>query len=106
MPKKAGNPECLVPTVKHGGRSVMIWAEISWYSAGPTSTMSGQITASDCVDISGNQVHPTVQMLPPNNDAVFKMTVCPNTHPEVFSLGLSSMKMHFNIFPGQHNRHT
>jgi hypothetical protein len=25
--KEAHNPECLVPTVKYGGRSVMIWAD-------------------------------------------------------------------------------
>jgi len=34
-PKEACSPECLVQTVKHGGGSVMIWAAISWYSAGP-----------------------------------------------------------------------
>ena len=27
----------------------------------------------------------------------FKMTVCPYTHPKVFSLGLRSMKIHFKI---------
>jgi hypothetical protein len=26
IPKDAYNPECLVPTVKHGSRAVMIWA--------------------------------------------------------------------------------
>jgi hypothetical protein len=31
-PKEAYNPECLVPTVKHGGGSVMVWAPISWYN--------------------------------------------------------------------------
>jgi hypothetical protein len=31
-PKEAYNPECLVPTVKHGGGSVMVWAAISWYN--------------------------------------------------------------------------
>jgi hypothetical protein len=50
----------------------MIWATISWYSAGPIITMNGRITASDCVNISGNQVHPTGQILLSNNDKVFQ----------------------------------
>ena len=63
MPMEAYNPECLVPTVIHGGRSVTIWAAISWYSGGPIITLNGQITTGDYVDILGNQVHPMVQML-------------------------------------------
>jgi hypothetical protein len=31
-PKEAYNPECLVPTVKHGRGSITVWAAISWYS--------------------------------------------------------------------------
>jgi len=31
IPKEAYNPECLVPTVKHGSRSVMIWAASVFY---------------------------------------------------------------------------
>ena len=50
----------------------MIWATISWYSAGPIITLNGRITTSDCVNISGNQAHPTVQILSPNNDKVFQ----------------------------------
>jgi hypothetical protein len=68
---EAYNPECLIPVVKHGGRSVVVWAAISWYSAGHLITLHGQITASDCMDILGNQVHPMVWMFP-NNDAVFQ----------------------------------
>jgi len=41
MPKEAYNSECLVPTVEHGGRSVMIWAPIHWYSGGPIITTNG-----------------------------------------------------------------
>ena len=70
-PKETHNPEFLVPTVKHGGGSVIIWPTISWYSAGPIIILHGRITASDYVDISGNQVQPMVQMLFPNNDAIF-----------------------------------
>ena len=71
MPKEACNPESLVPTVKCEGGSVMIWATISWYSAGAVITLNDQITASDYVDILGNQVHPMVQKFP-NNDAIFQ----------------------------------
>ena len=45
---------------------------ISWYSDGPIISLNGQITASDYVDTVENQVHPTVQILFPNNDAIFQ----------------------------------
>ena len=64
----------------------MIWAAISWYSAGPIDTLSGQITASDYVDISGTQLHPMVQTLFPNNEAIFQEDICPYTQPQVFNL--------------------
>ena len=53
----------LVSAVKDGGGSVTIWAAISWYSFGLVITLSGQITASDYVDILGNQVHLVFQRL-------------------------------------------
>ena len=76
IPKEAYNPACLVPTVKHGGGSVMIWATISWYSAGPVITLSGLIAASHYADSLGSQVHPMVRMFP-NNDAVFQDSSLP-----------------------------
>ena len=71
MPKEVYNNELLVPTVTHGGGSAVIWAALSWYSAGSKITVSGRTTASDCVYISGSQLHPAVQMQFPNNDAAF-----------------------------------
>jgi hypothetical protein len=41
--KKACKPECLVPTVKHGDGSVMIWASVYWYSASPIIALNGRI---------------------------------------------------------------
>jgi hypothetical protein len=70
-PMEACNPECQVRVVKHGGGSVVVWAAISWYSAGRLITLHGQITASDYMDILGNQVHPVVRMFT-NSDAVFQ----------------------------------
>ena len=68
-PKEAYSHKCLVPTVKHGGSSVMIWAVISWYSVGP---LNGRITASNYVDISVNQVHTMKQKLFHIGDAIFQ----------------------------------
>jgi transposase len=42
------------------------------YSVFPIITIHGRITARECVDRLGNQVHPMIQMLFPNNDGVFQ----------------------------------
>jgi hypothetical protein len=54
------------------------------------------------VDRLGNQVHPVIQMLFPN-DAIFQDDSAPIHTAELFSHGLKSMKVNFIIFPGQHN---
>jgi hypothetical protein len=69
-PKEAHNSECLVPTVKHGEGSVMVWAAILLYSVAPTITLHGRITARKYVDRLGNQVHPMIQTLFPNDSVL------------------------------------
>jgi hypothetical protein len=49
------------------GRNTMVQ-----YSVGPIITLHGRITAWEYVDRLCNQVHPMVQTLFPNNDAVFR----------------------------------
>ena len=71
MPREAYNPEWLFPTVKHRGGCVVIWAGIAWYSDGPIITVNGEITASEYVDILGNQVYQMVEIFP-NINAVFQ----------------------------------
>jgi hypothetical protein len=55
------------------------------------------------MDRLGNQVHPMIQALFLSNVAVFQHDNAPITQLELFSHGLKSMKVNFNIFPGQHN---
>jgi hypothetical protein len=67
--KEAYNPECLVPTVKHRGDSVMVWAATSWYCVGPNITLHGQIIAR-----LDNHMQPMIQMLFPNKMQFPKMS--------------------------------
>jgi hypothetical protein len=105
-PKEAYNPESLVPTVKHGRGSVMIWAAISWYSAGPLITLNGRIAAREYVDILGNQVHPTVQMLFANNEAIFQYDNSPTHTPRSVQPWFEEHGDAFQHYADQHNRHT
>ena len=69
-PKEVYNPECLVPTVQYGARTVMIWAPI--FSILLVLHYSERMNARVYVDILGSQVHPMVQVLFPNIDAIFQ----------------------------------
>jgi hypothetical protein len=52
----------------HGlGRNIVVH-----YSVGPIITLHGRITAREYVDRLGNQVHPMIQTLFLNNDALFQ----------------------------------
>jgi hypothetical protein len=75
---------------------------VEQYSVGPIITLHGRITAREYVDRLSNQVHPMIQTLFPNGDAVFQDSA-PFTQLELFSHGLKSMIVKFNIFLGQHN---
>jgi hypothetical protein len=58
------------------------------------------------VDRSSKQVHPMIQTLFPNNDAVSQDDNGPiNTQLELFSHALKTINVNFNIFPGLHSHH-
>jgi len=84
----------------------MIWAAVSRYSAGPIITQYAPFTASSYVDIFVNQVHRTVQMLFPTNDAIFQDDNSPIHTARSVQSWFEEHKWHFNIFPGQHNQQT
>jgi hypothetical protein len=47
------------------------------------TTLHDKITAREYVDRLGNQVHPNIQMLFPNNDAISKNTMPPFTQTKL-----------------------
>jgi hypothetical protein len=58
--------------VKQSDDSMMVWAAMSWYSVCPIVILNGRITAREYVDMLGNEAHPMIQTLFPNNDEVFQ----------------------------------
>jgi hypothetical protein len=82
----------------------MVWETTSWYSVGPIITLHGRVSARECVDRVGNHVHPMVQTLFPNKDAVSQDDIAHiHTAGTVQSL-FGEHEGEFSIFPGQHNR--
>jgi hypothetical protein len=77
--KEDYNPECLVPTVKHGGSDGLGSNIAVQYSVGPIITLHCQISAREYVGRLGNQVHPVIQTLFLNNDALFQDDNAPFT---------------------------
>jgi hypothetical protein len=72
------------------------------YSVDTIITFHGRITARECMDRLGNEVHTMIQTSFLNNDAVFQDNNAPLTLLELFSHSLKSMKVNFSTFPGQH----
>jgi hypothetical protein len=66
-PKEAYSPQCLVPTVKHSGRSCdgLNNNIVVQDSVGPIITLHGQIDVREYVDKMGSQVHLINQKLFP-----------------------------------------
>ena len=100
-PKQAYDPDCLLPTVKHGGGSVMIWAVISCYSASPLIPITGRMNISISLMMKFLiWLAYYCQTLPYS-----RVIMCLYTQSKRFSLGLRSIRIS-NIFLDQHNRQT
>ena len=72
QPREACDHDYLLPTVKHGIGSVMVWAAISWNSLRPTVALHGRINSKDYLNILGDYVHPMVQALFADGDGIFQ----------------------------------
>ena len=69
-PKDAYHPD--MPRVKHGDRSVMVYAAILWHYLGHILVLDGHVTTKDYQTILEDHVHPMVQTLYPEGGAVYQ----------------------------------
>lgn len=56
-PDETYDLDCLKPTVKHGGGSVMVWGAISWHGVGPIIAVKGTMKAEHYLSVLENQVY-------------------------------------------------
>jgi hypothetical protein len=71
-PREAFTPDCLVPTVKHGGGSMLVWGAISWRGLGPLVILHGRVTAAHYENLLADHVHPMVQTLFPGERPLYQ----------------------------------
>ncbi|GFX53717.1 transposable element Tcb1 transposase [Trichonephila clavipes] len=64
--------DCLVPTVKLGGGSVMVWAAISSRRSGPLVVFRKRITGDHYRSILADHLHPMLQTLFPGERPLFQ----------------------------------
>ncbi|CAB4389996.1 unnamed protein product [Rhizophagus irregularis] len=61
---EAYNQNCIQPTVKFGGGSVMFWGCFGWHGVGPLVVVEGNMNSDDYVNILANHFIPWVNNYP------------------------------------------
>ena len=99
-PSKAYDRHCLLPRVKPGWNSIMIWLAISWYSVKPFVTMKCHITAKDYTF----QPITIIPWLFSNGDGLFQASV--HTAHIVQGWFSEYLKINNHTYHGHHNHQT
>jgi transposase len=63
-PGEAYNKDCIQPTVKFGGGSVMFWGCFGWHGVGPLVVVDGNMNSDDYINILANHFIPWVNNYP------------------------------------------
>lgn len=71
-PGEEMNPDCVVPTVKHGGGSIMVWASMSALGPGPIRLVDGVMDQYQYRDILEETMLPAAAVMFDNRSWIFQ----------------------------------
>jgi hypothetical protein len=71
---EAYNKDCIQPTVKFGGGSVMFWGCFGWHGTGPLVLVDGNMDSDAYINVLANHFIPWVRNYP---DSVFQQDGAP-----------------------------
>ncbi|GFW26742.1 QLQ domain-containing protein [Trichonephila clavipes] len=80
MPGERFFSDCIVPTVKFGGGSIMVWGYFSWFGLGPLASMIGNMNSEMYVNILDNAALPTLWQYFGEVPFLFQQITTPFTH--------------------------
>jgi len=77
-PGEAFKPECLVPTVKHGGGSIMVWGALTSTGVGVLKVCGGRMNSVSYCQVLEQAMLPSArQLFPQDQDWVFQQDNAP-----------------------------
>ncbi|GFX03651.1 QLQ domain-containing protein [Trichonephila clavipes] len=76
MPGERFFSDCIMPTVKIGGGSIMAWGCFLWFGLGPLVPVIGNMNSEMCVDILDNAALPTLRQYFVGRPFLFQQDNC------------------------------
>ena len=86
------NPDSLLPTVKHGGGSVKVWAAISWNSLGLIVALHSRISSKDYMNILEDVCSFNGPGIFPDGDSSFQDDNAPNIPLMWLRIGVANVE--------------
>ena len=101
-PGEAYKPECLAPTVKHGGGSVMIWGCFSMAGTGRIRLCEGRMNQKTYKEVLEEDLLPSAKKLyPDNNDWIFQQDNAPCHTAKSVTTWMEKMNIRTMSWPAQ-----
>ena len=93
--------DCVAPTVKHGGGSIMVWGCMSEVGVGELRLVSGRLNAASYVALLEDALRPSVRSLGLEGEFIFQQDNAPAHMAKTTKRWMSSVKIAVLEWPAQ-----